>query len=79
MENRRKRLTWTNAPLVQFRCAERAEKARRRRTPKKAEEASILPFSFAPLSLNVEGRSGNHSRSDTGETAARAPLAGPSP
>jgi hypothetical protein len=49
----RKTATWTNAPLVQVRCAERAENARRGRTPKKAEEAPILPFSFAPRTLNV--------------------------
>jgi hypothetical protein len=40
--------------LVQVRCAERAENARRGRTPKKAEETPILPFSFAPRTLNVK-------------------------
>jgi hypothetical protein len=49
-----KTATWTNAPLVQVRCAEPREGRPPQEPAKKAEDARILPFSFAPLTLNVK-------------------------
>jgi hypothetical protein len=67
----RKWLTWTNAPLVQVRCAGRAEQVRRsgRRRNPKTREFLILVCAADP---QREGRPGNRSRSDTGGTATRA-------
>jgi hypothetical protein len=49
-----KQPTWTNAPLVQVCCAERAENGRRSGRQRKAKTRQFLPFSFAPLTLNVK-------------------------